>query len=131
MRSVRRIKHSHLGIDTSREGLDPIPRRDCEQRTASWSKRTEKCGETSWKWDSESDEVFITSVTSLTYSLRLLTRYVLKTDPSIPPKVAKLRRKRVFHRMVDHFLCKWQLYSDVVYKVLHFRHSLFFIPGIT
>lgn len=131
-RSVRRIKHFHLGIDTWREGLEPIPRRDCEQRTGgSWIKRTEKCGETSWKWDLDSDEISIISVTSLTYGLRLLTRYVLKLDPSIPPDFAKLRKNQVFHWMVGHSSCKWQLYSDVVYKVLYFRHSFFFIPGIT
>lgn len=126
---MRRIKHFHLGIDTSREGLNPIPKRDCEQRTGSWNKPTEKCGRTSWKWDSENDEVFITSVSSITHGLRLLVSYKLK--PFIPPKLAKLRRRKVFCMMADHSLCKWQLYVDVVYKVLHFRHSLFFILGIT
>lgn len=128
MRSVRRIKHFHLGIDTSREGLNPIPKRDCEQRSGSWNKPTEKCGGTSWKWDSENDEVFITSVSSLTHDSQLLISYVLKAGPSIPPRLTKSGRI-VFCMTVDHSLCKWQLYFDVVYKLLYFRTFLVFHPG--
>lgn len=129
---MRRIKHFHLGIDTSREGLNPIPKRDCEQRTGSWNKPTEKYGGTSWKWDSENDEVFITSITSLTYSFQLLIIYARKVESSIPPKFANLRRRKIYYVMVDHTsLHKWQLYFDMVYKILHFRHSLIFTVGIT
>lgn len=128
MRSVRRIKHFHLGIDTSREGLNPIPKRDCEQRSGSWNKPTEKCGGTSWKWDSENDEVFITSVSSLTHDSQLLISYVLKAGPSIPPRLTKSKRI-VFCMTVDHSLCKWQLYFDVVYKLLYFKTFLVFHPG--
>lgn len=131
-RSVRRIKHFRLGIDTCwREGLNRNLRRDCEQRAGSWNRRTEICGGKSYKWDSENSKVFITSVTSFTYDIRLLIRYVLTADLFIPPELAKSRRKVLLRMMVDHSLCKWRLYSDMVYKVLHFRHSLFFNPGIT
>lgn len=128
-RSVRRIKHFRLGIDTCwREGLNPNLRRDCEQRAGSWNKRTEKYGGRSCKWSSENSKVFITC---FTYGFRLLTRYVLTADLFIPPELAKSRRKVLLRMTVDHSLCKWRLYSDMVYKVLHFRHSLFFNSGIT
>lgn len=132
-RSVRRIKHFRLGTDTCwREGLNPKFRRDCEQRAGSWNRRAEKRGRTSCEWDSESSKVFIiTSVTSFTYGSRLLTHYIITADFFIPPELAKSRRKVILRVMVDNSLCKWRLYSDMVYKVLHFRHSLFFNPGIT
>ncbi|XP_003699231.1 casein kinase II subunit alpha isoform X2 [Megachile rotundata] len=118
-----------VGIDTCwREGLNPNLRRDCEQRAGSWNKRTEKYDGRSCKWSSENSKVFITS---FTYGFRLLTRYVLTADLFIPPELAKSRRKVLLRMTVDHSLCKWRLYSDMVYKVLHFRHSLFFNSGIT
>lgn len=45
---MQRIKHFRLGIDSSRGGLEPIPRRDCEQRAGSWNGRIEK-RERRWK----------------------------------------------------------------------------------
>lgn len=119
------IKHFRLGIDSSREGLDPIPRRDCEQRTGSWNKRTEKCRRR-WIWDSECIlyGIFVASLAVFLYDLEFLTREMIKHDPFIPPEPAKLEKRNVLHTMgVDHCF-------DTVHTVLCFRHSSFSL-GIT
>lgn len=133
---IRRIKHFRLGVDSSREGLNPIPRRDCEQRTGSWNNRTEKCRR-NWRSDSESfqnkrNRLWEIVVASLILHTRLSIFHLLhdKPSPFVPPELALLENRKLFCTVLDRCVREWQLYLDTIHGLVCFRHS-FFDLGIT